>query len=50
MESLVWILGPVVVAFFGFLFWLVIGKLGSENSNDEKADDSARNPAEHSDE
>lgn len=33
MDSFIWILGPVVVAFFGFLFWLIMGKMGSNQSD-----------------
>lgn len=29
MESWSWVLTPFVVALFGFLFWLVVGKVSS---------------------
>ncbi len=29
MESWSWVLTPLVVALFGFLFWLVVGKASS---------------------
>ena len=45
MESFVWIVGPVAVALFGFLFWLAIGKFGSDRPGDEESEQDADHPA-----
>ena len=50
LESLVWILGPIVVAFFGFLFWFVMGKLGSDQSKGDDEKDEPQSRADHPDE
>jgi len=40
MDTLVWVLGPIVVAFFGFLFWLIVGKMSSNRPENESSNDS----------
>jgi hypothetical protein len=50
MDSIVWILGPIVVAFFGFMFWLVMGKLFSDQSKNDDPVKDAKKSIDHPDE
>ena len=45
MDSFVWIVGPIAVALFGFLFWLAIGKFGSDRPGEEESEQDADHPA-----
>jgi hypothetical protein len=45
MESWSWVLVPLVVALFGFLFWVIIGRASSQTEAQKPGDDQENIPS-----